>query len=87
MISSERSFKRWLHLEVVHVYNAILLHFKSAIRKNEMSFAATWMDLEIIMLSEVNQRRTNIIDITYLWNLKKNDTNERIYKREIDSQT
>ena len=33
-----------------------------AIRKNEiMSFAVTWMDLEIIMLSEVSQTKTNII--------------------------
>ena len=26
-------------------------------------------------------------DITYMWNLKKNDTNELNYKTEIDSQT
>ena len=24
-------------------------------------------------------------DVTYMWNLKKNDTNELIYKTEIDS--
>ena len=33
------------------------LEYYSAIKKNEvMPFAATWMDLEIIILSEVSQR-------------------------------
>ena len=31
------------------------MEYYSAIKKNEMSFAATWMDLEIIILSEVSQ--------------------------------
>ena len=29
----------------------------SGIKRNEMSFAATWMDLETIILSEVRQRK------------------------------
>ena len=33
-----------------------------------MPFAATWMDLEIIILSKVRQRQ--IYDITDTWNLK-----------------
>ena len=52
-----------------------------------MPFAATWMDLEIIMLSEVSQTERQVsYDITYMWNLKY-DTNEVIYKTETDSQT
>ena len=33
-----------------------------------MPFAATWMDLEIIILSKICQRQ--IYDFTYMWNLK-----------------
>ena len=31
------------------------MEYYSAIKKNEMSFAAAWMDLEIVRLSEVSQ--------------------------------
>ena len=34
-----------------------------------MPFAATWMNLEVIILSEV--RRRKLYDITYMWNLIK----------------
>ena len=38
------------------------MEYYSALKKNKiMQFAATWMDLEIIILSEVNQAKTNII--------------------------
>ena len=60
----------------------------SAIKKNEiMPFAATWMDLEIIILSEVSQKERQIpYDIAHMWNLKS-DTNELLYETEADSQT
>ena len=65
------------------------MEYYSAIKKNEiMPFAATWMDLEIIILSEVKSERERQIpyDIPYMWNLKQ-DTNELFYKTETDSQT
>jgi len=44
--------------DVVHIYNG----YYSSIKKNEiMPFAATWMDLEMIRLSEVRERKTNIL--------------------------
>ena len=58
----------------------------SATKRNEiMSFAATWMDLEMVILSEVRERQISY-DITYMWNLKKDGTNELIYKTEIETQ-
>ena len=51
-----------------------------------MPFPATWMDLEIIILSEVNRTDRQVLHITYIWDLKY-DTNEFIYKTETDSQT
>ena len=51
-----------------------------------MPFAATWMDLEMIILSKSNRERQISYDITYMWNLIY-DTNELIYKRETDSHT
>ena len=54
-----------------------------AINKNKiMPFAATWMGLKIITLSEVNQKERQIPqDIIYMWNLKYN-TNESIYENK-----
>ena len=46
-----------------------------------MPFAASWRDLQIIILNEVRQRQISY-NITYKLNLK-NDSNELIYKTEI----
>ena len=46
-----------------------------SIKTNEMMpFAATWISLEIIILSEVNEKENDKYHITYMWNLKY-DTN------------
>ena len=69
---------------MVHVYNGTLLSHK---KKNEiMTLATSCMDLEIIIWSEVSQDRERQVSqgITYTWNLKY-DTNEPIYRTEIDS--
>ena len=51
-----------------------------------MLFATTWMDLEIIILSEVSQRKKNTtLYRLYVESKKKNHMNS--YKREIDPQT
>ena len=54
----------------IYLYLCLYLYVNySAIKKNKiMPFAVTWMDLEIVILSEVRQRKRNI---TYVWNLKK----------------
>ena len=74
----------WIDKEdVVHRYNGILLSCK----KNEiMPFAATWMDLQMIILSEVRKRKTNTIWYHFMWNLKY-DTDELTYETETDSHT
>ena len=51
--STEEWIKMW------YIYT---MEYYSATKKNEiMPFEATWMDLEIIILSEVSQIKTNII--------------------------
>ena len=52
-----------------------------------MPFAATWMDLKTVIMCEVSQTDKDKYDISYMWNIKKDDANELIYKVETDSQT
>ena len=66
------------------------MEYYSAIKKIEiMPFAATWMDLDSVILSEVIQTEKEKLsyDISCRWNLKRNDTNELIYKTEREMQT
>ena len=48
-----------------------------------MSLTATWINLEIIILSKTEEGKYNI---TFVGNFKS-DTNELIYKTEAESQT
>ena len=69
------------------IYNGILL---SHIKKEIMLFAVTWMDLEMIMLSEVSQTekdKCHMISLIYgIWFFLKKDINELIYKTDTDLQ-
>ena len=53
-----------------------------------MLFAATWMDLEShTEWSKPGREGKVSYDIPYVWNLKRNDTNELTYETERVSQT
>ena len=55
------STEEWIK-KMWHIYT---MEYYSAIKKNEiMTFAATWMDLEITILNEASQTKTNIISLT-----------------------
>ena len=56
--STEEWMKMW------YLYT---MEYYSAIKKNKiMPFAATWMDLEIVILSKVSQRKTEKYHMTSL---------------------
>ena len=60
--------------------------YYSATKKNKiMPFAATWMQLEILILMK-SERERQIHDISCMWNLKYS-TNEPIYRKETNSWT
>ena len=59
--------------------------YYSATKKNEiMPFAATWMQLESIILSEINQKEKEKYHIVYMWDLKY-DTGALVLETETDS--
>ena len=65
-----------------------MTEYYSAIKRNEIvSFADTWIDLEIVTQSEVSQNEKNkycVISLKY--GIQKNGTDELICKAEIESQ-
>ena len=71
--------------DVVYLYNGILLSHK----KNEiMPFAAAWMDLEIIIISEVSQTekdKYHMISLVCVESKKMIQIN--LYTKHIDPKT
>ena len=63
------------------------MEYYSTIKRNEtVPFAETWMDLETVIQSEVNQTmKDKYCIISIMWNLKKGY--KWAYKTETDLQT
>ena len=56
--ANKMSDERWIK-KMWYIYT---MEYYSATKRNKIvSFAATWMDLDIIIISEVTQAKTNII--------------------------
>ena len=80
------SINRWTDKEdVVHIYT---MEYYSSIKKNEiMPFAATWMELEIIILSEVSQKQKDKSHmISFICGIWKIQQASEYNKKEADSQ-
>ena len=41
------------------------IEYHTAIKKEILPFVRTWMDLEGVIPSEINPRKTNVISLTY----------------------
>ena len=64
------------------------MEYYSAIKRNEiMPFAATWMDLEMIIGSEASQKEKDTYDMLSLICGLYNMTQINFYQTETDSQT
>ena len=63
------------------------MQYYSAMEKNKIvPFAETWMDLETVIQTEVSQKEKDKYHIiSLICGIKKNETNELIYRTEIDS--
>ena len=66
---------------VVHMYNTILCNLK---KKEILSYATTWMNLEHIMLSEMDHSQKDKYHmISHMWNIQgsQNHRNKRQKER------
>ena len=66
--------------DIVHIYNGKLLSHKKNV---VMPFAATCIDIDNIILSEVSQSKTKYM-ISHICVTQKRDTSEFIHKRQKD---
>ena len=58
------------------------MEYYSAIKNEIMPFAATWMELETLILSEVSQKEKDKYHmISHIWNIRYS-TNELFHRKE-----
>ena len=57
------------------------MEYYSAIKNKIMPFAATWMELETLILSQSERERQIPYDTIYMWNLTYG-TNEPFHRKE-----
>ena len=83
--SSKDAFRKLKKIRTKYPQYAHL--YSSAIKNNKiMSFAATWMNLEIIIVGKVGQKKKDKYDTAYMWNLEKNGTNELLFIKQKQSR-
>ena len=81
MEATEMSIDREWIKKMWYIYT---MEYYSAIKKNGiLPFAATWMDLELIILGETEKDKYHTISLTC--GILKNGTNEPIWKQNRNS--
>ena len=71
------TWKGWINGYILGIYiYTHTIEYYSAKKKNKiMPFAATWMDIEIVILYKVSQTKTNIIYHLYVESKKLTEMN------------
>ena len=76
METTDEWIKKYIHTNThththTHTIYTNTMEYYSVLKKNEMvPCAATWMDLKIIRLNEVGQKKKDKYHIAYMQNLK-----------------
>ena len=77
----------WTDEWIKKMQHIFTMEYYSAMGKNKiMPSAATQVELETLILSEVSKKEKDKYDITYIWNLIYG-TNEPIHRKETNSWT
>ena len=65
--------------EWIKMWYIYSMEYYLAVKKNEIIlFTVTWIDLEIIILRKVSQKRQTSYGVTCMWNLKYSTNQQEI---------